>query len=279
MTWQPSAHQLARARVVRRQKRKKTLLATVVTIVVFVAIGAAIRLSPGWDPFRAYFLSWHDAKDVLPSIAAGFWINVRMFLVAEVFILLIALVVAVTRQSTSPWLAPARIVAVGYTDLFRGVPTILVVFVCGIGIPALQLTGFTNSPFWLTTIALVLCYGAYVAEVIRAGILSVHPNQIASAEALALKPSQTMRYVVLPQAVRRVIPPLINDFLSLQKDTALVSTVGVFEALRASTDYEGYHFNGTPLFVAGAFFLVVTIPVARFGDWVMVRQIRKEQGR
>jgi polar amino acid transport system permease protein len=125
----------------------------------------------------------------------------------------------------------------------------------------------------------VLCYGAYVAEVIRAGILSVHPNQIASADALALTRPQAMRYVILPQAVRRVIPPLINDFLSLQKDTALVSTVGVFEALRASTDYQGYHFNGTSLFVAGAFFLVVTIPVARFADWVMIRQIRKEQGR
>lgn len=279
MSWQPSAHQRARARVIRRQKRRQALLATIATVVVFVAIGAAIRLSPGWSNFQHYFLSWHDARGVFPAVATGFWINVRMFLVAEVFILIIALVVAVTRQSRTPWLAPARIVAVGYTDLFRGVPTLLVVFICGIGIPALQLTGFTNDPFWLTTIALVLCYGAYVAEVLRAGILSVHPNQIASAEALALKPGQTMRYVVLPQAVRRVIPPLINDFLSLQKDTALVSTVGVFEALRASTDYEGYHFNGTSLFVVGAFFLVVTIPVARFGDWVMIRQIRKEQGR
>lgn len=279
MSWQPSAHQLARARVVRRQKRNKAVLATLVTTVVFAAVGAIIRFSPGWPHFRAYFLSWHDARGVFHSIAVGFWINVRMFLIAEIFILVIALLVAVTRQSRTPWLAPARIVAVGYTDLFRGVPTLLVVIVCGVGIPSLQLTGFTNDPFWLCTIALVLCYGAYVAEVLRAGILSVHPNQVASADALALTRAQTMRYVVLPQAVRRVIPPLINDFLSLQKDTALVSTVGVFEALRASTDYEGYHFNGTPLFVAGAFFLVVTIPVARFGDWVMVRQIRKEQGR
>lgn len=279
MSWQPSAHQIARARVVRRRRVKQALVATLVTIAAFVAVGAAIVLSPGWEAFKAYFLVGHFAKGVFHSVAVGFWINVRMFLIAEVFILIIAVVVAVTRQSTTPWLTPARIVAVAYTDLFRGVPTLLVVTVCAVGVPALQLTGFTNDPFWLCTIALVLCYGAYVAEVIRAGILSVHPNQVASAEALALKRSQTMRYVILPQAIRRVIPPLINDFLSLQKDTALVSTVGVFEALRASTDYQNYHFNGTSLFVAGAFFLVVTIPVARFGDWVMVRQIRKEQGR
>ena len=209
----------------------------------------------------------------------GFWINIRMFLIAEVAILVLAMLVAVVRQSTTPWLAPARIVAVGYTDLFRGVPTLLVVIICATGIPALRLTGFTNDPFWLCTIALVLCYGAYVAEVLRAGILSIHPTQIASADALALTRSQTIRYVVLPQAVRRVIPPLINDFLSLQKDTALVSTVGVFEVLRASTDFQSYHFNGTSLLVAGAFFLVITIPVARFADWVMIRQIRKEQGR
>lgn len=279
MSWVPSAHQKARARIVRRRKLKRILLATVVTIVVFVAVGAAIRESPGWPAFKGYFLYWPDAKAVFHSMLVGFWINVRMFLIAEVAILALAMLVAVVRQSTSPWLAPARIVAVGYTDLFRGVPTLLVVIIFAEGIPALRLTGFTNDPFWLCTIALVLCYGAYVAEVLRAGILSVHPTQIASADALALTRPQTIRYVVLPQAVRRVIPPLINDFLSLQKDTALVSTVGVFEVLRASTDFQSYHFNGTSLIVAGAFFLVITIPVARFGDWVMIRQIRKEQGR
>jgi polar amino acid transport system permease protein len=279
VSWVPSAHQQARARVVRRRKLKQALLATVVTIVVFVAIGAAIRFSPGWDAFNRYFLHWPDARAVFHSMVVGFWINVRMFLIAEVGILIVAMIVAVVRQSTTPWLAPARIVAVGYTDLFRGVPTLLVVIVCATGIPALQLTGFTNDPFWLCTMALILCYGAYVAEVLRAGILSIHPTQFASADALALSRPQTIRYVVMPQAVRRVIPPLINDFLSLQKDTALVSTVGVFEVLRTATDYQGYHFNGTSLLVAGAFFLVITIPVARFGDWVMIRQIRREQGR
>ena len=279
MSWQPSAHQRARARVVRRRKLQQALIATIVTVVVFAAIITVVALSPGWDAFKDYFLSWPDARDVTHSIAVGFWINVRMFLVAEVFILIIAVLVAVVRQSKSPLLAPARILAVLYTDLFRGIPTLLVVTVCAVGIPALQLTGFTNSPFWLCTIALVLCYGAYVAEVMRAGILSIHPTQIASADALALRRSQTMRHVVLPQAIRRVIPPLINDFLSLQKDTSLVSAVGVFEALRSATDYQGYHFNGTSVFVAGAFFLIVTIPIARFADWVMVRQIRKEQGR
>lgn len=279
VSWQPSEHQRARARIVRRRHRRQALIALVATVVVFVAVGAVIGTSAGWPAFRAYFLSWHDAKGSFRAIAQGFWVNVRLFLIAEPLILIVAIAVAVVRQTKSPLLMPLRILAVVYTDLFRGVPTLLVVFVCALGIPALQLSGVTNSLFWLTDAALVLSYGAYVAEVIRAGILSIHPTQWASAEALALSRTQAMRHVVLPQAIRRVIPPIINDFVSLQKDTALVSAVGVEEALRAATDYGSYHFNYTPLLVAGAFFVVSTVPIARFTDWLMLRQMRKEYGR
>lgn len=279
MSWQPSAHQRARARVIRQRHRKQILIAFAATIVVFVALAFGITASAGWPVFRSYFLSWHDAKGSFPAIAHGFWTNVRIFLVAEPLILVLAIAVAVVRQTRSPLMTPLRILAVVYTDLFRGVPTLLVVFVCALGIPALQLSGVTNDLVWLTTVALVLSYGAYVAEVIRAGIMSIHPTQWASAEALALSRTQAMRHVILPQAIRRVIPPIINDFVSLQKDTALVSAVSVEEALRAATDYGSYHFNYTSLFVAAAFFVVMTVPIARFTDWLMLRQMRKEYGR
>jgi polar amino acid transport system permease protein len=279
VSWQPSEHQRARARVIRQRHRKQVLIAFAATIVAFVALGFAITASAGWPVFRAYFLSWPDAKGSFHAIAQGFWINVQIFLIAEPLILVLAIAVAVVRQSKSPLLTPLRILAVVYTDLFRGVPTLLVVVICALGIPALQLSGVTNSLVLLTAIALTLSYGAYVAEVIRAGILSIHPTQWASADALALSRAQTLRHVILPQAIRRVIPPIINDFVSLQKDTALVSAVSVWEALRAASDYQAYHFNGTPLLVAAAFFVVITVPIARFTDWLMLRQMRKEYGR
>ncbi len=191
-----------------------------------------------------------------------------MFLVAEPLILLIGIAVAVARQTVSPWLTPLRVAAVLYTDLLRGVPTLLVVVLLALGVPALRLTGVTTSLFGLTTVALVLSYGAYVAEVVRSGIESIHPSQLASAHALALSRSQTMRHVVLPQALRRVVPPLMNDFVSLQKDTALVSAVGVTEALLAAQDYGNFNFNYTPLLVAAAFFVALTVPLARFTDWL-----------
>jgi polar amino acid transport system permease protein len=219
-------------------------------------------------------------RAALPDVLSAFWkYNVTMFLLAEPLILLVGVAVAVTRHTVSPWLTPLRIVAVAYTDLFRGLPTILVVMLFGLGVPALRLTGVTNSLYWLTLVALVLCYGAYVAEVVRAGIDSVHPTQLASAQALALTRGQAMWHVVLPQALRRVVPPLVNDFVSLQKDTALVSVVGVFESLKAASDYGNYHFNYSPMVLAGAFFVVVTVPIARCTDWLGARARRREWGR
>jgi polar amino acid transport system permease protein len=262
MGWHPSERELERQAVRRRLRLQQIAIATVVTVVVAVGLVLLVLSSPGWDRVRDYFLSWSHARESFAAIAEGFWINIRIFLVAEPCVLVLGALVAIARQTTSPWLAPLRLLATGYTDLFRGVPSILVVVICGIGIPALGLSGVTSSLFWLTTFALVLCYGAYVAEVFRAGILAIHPTQVASAEALALTHSQTMRFVVLPQAVRRVVP-----------------AVGVFEALRAAQDYQGYNFNGTPLLVAAAYFLIVAVPLTRLTDWLMRRQIEKEQGR
>ncbi|GAA1907224.1 amino acid ABC transporter permease [Nocardioides lentus] len=276
--WTPSEHEVERRAVRRRLRRRGTLVAGVATVVGLGLLVALVVLSPGWQRVQETFLSPYHAREALPSIAQGFLLNVGMFLVAEPLILLLGTLVAVARGTTSPWLTPVRLLAVAYVDLFRGLPTLLVVFLFAFGIPALQLQGVTTSLFWLATAALVLCYGAYVAEVIRAGIDSVHPSQVASARSLALSQSQVMRHVVLPQAGRRVVPPLMNDFVSLQKDTALVASVGVFEALFAAQDYGNYNFNYTPLLVAGLFFVALTIPLARLTDWLGRRVAERERG-
>ncbi len=277
--WTPSERQLERQAVAARVRRRQRATAALITLVVFGGLALGAVSSPGWDRFADTFLDTGHMRAAFPEVRDAFWTNVKMFLIAEPLILLLGGLVAVTRSTVSPWLTPARILAVVYTDLFRGVPTILVVMVCAFGIPAMQLTGVTNSLFWLTLVALVLSYGAYVAEVIRAGIESVHPTQLASAQALALSRGQAMRHVVLPQALRRVVPPLMNDFVSLQKDTALISAVGVMEALRAASDYGNYNFDYSAYLVAAAFFLVVTVPLARLTDWLAARAARRERGR
>ncbi len=264
--WQPSARQQERLALARAQRRRSTLVASASAVAVFGVLILAVLLSPGWPTVRATFFDWSQAKAAAPEVLEGFWLNVRLFLLAEPLILVLGLAVAALRVTSSPLLAPMRLVAVGYTDLFRGLPTVLVVFLVCFGVPALGLQGVTSSLFWLALVALVLSYGAYVAEVFRAGIESVHPSQVASATALGLTHGQIMRHVVLPQAVRRVMPPLLNDFISLQKDTALVAVVGLSDALGTASDTANFTFNFTPYLVAAALFVALTIPLARFTD-------------
>jgi polar amino acid transport system permease protein len=275
--WTPSARQVERQAVRRRLRLRSALVATLATVVAAGLLVVGITSSPGWPTFRETFLSWDDARAALPTIWEGFGKNVLMFLVAEPLILVLGALVAIVRSTHAAALFPIRALAVVYTDVFRGIPTILLVFVFCFGIPALQLQGVTNSLMWLGVSALVLSYGAYVAEVFRAGIESVHPSQVASADALGLSSTQSMRYVVLPQAVRRVVPPLLNDFVSLQKDTALIGAVGVFEALFAARDYANFNFNYTPYLVTAVFFIVLTVPLARFTDWLGKRYARRER--
>ncbi len=275
--WQPSVRELERRTLRRRLRLRSILISTVAVLVVFTVLGLVITGSPGWPRVRDLFFSWEDAKASLPAIRQGFWLNVQLFMIAEVVILVLALAVALARTARSPWLAPVRLTAVLYTDLFRGVPTILLIVLLGFGMPALQLQGVPNSAFFWAGVALVLSYGAYVAEVFRAGIESIHPSQVSSADALGLSRSQAMRYVVVPQAVRRVVPPLLNDFVSLQKDTALVSSVAVFDAVFAAKDYAAFNFNYTPLVVVAAFFVAMTVPLARFTDWVQRRWMERER--
>jgi polar amino acid transport system permease protein len=275
--WAPSPRQVERQALRRRLGQRRALVAAVATVLVLGVLILVVVTSPGWPTVRKTFLNWPDAKAAFPTIWHGFLLNVAMFMIAEPLILVLAAVVAMIRVTTGPALFPLRAIAVVYTDVFRGVPTILVVFLFCFGIPALRLQGVTNSLFWLGIAALVISYGAYVAEVFRAGIETVHPSQVASAQALGLSSGQTMRYVVLPQAVRRVLPPLLNDFVALQKDTALIGTVGVFEAFFAASDYANFHFNYTPYLVTAALFIALTVPLARFTDALGNRAMRRER--
>ena len=276
-TWAPSERELARRRVRRARRRRSVLVASVTTVLVFVALGLAITATPGWERVRETFFDLGHARDSLPEIWAQFWKNVAIFLAAEPFILLLGLGLALVRVSRSALLTPLRIVAVLWTDVLRGVPTVLLILLLGFGVPALRLEGLPTSGLFWAAVALVLSYSAYVAEVFRAGIDSIHPSQLNSAAALGLSRAQALRHVVVPQAVRRVVPPLLNDFVSLQKDTALVSLVGAFDAVYAARDYTAYHFNYTAYVVVALFFVVLTVPLARFTDWLQRRWVEKER--
>ncbi|MCX6469221.1 amino acid ABC transporter permease [Williamsia herbipolensis] len=273
-----SARQRERERYRRRRNRIRATVAAVSTIVVLGALVGVVLASPGWDRVRATFFDYDDAVGSLGDVASAFVLNIRLFLTVEVAVLVLGLLIAVIRVIPAPALAPVKVIAVVYTDVFRGTPTLLIVLLVGFGVPALELTGLPTSLFWLGVIALTLSYGAYVAEVIRAGILSVHPSQWASGRAIGLSYAKTLRHVVLPQALRRVAPPLLNDFVSLQKDTALLSTIGLVESLRAAQVISGRDFVFTPYVVAACFFIVATIPLARLTDHLTVRSLRRENG-
>jgi polar amino acid transport system permease protein len=202
---------------------------------------------------------------------------VKIFCIAEPIILVLALLVAVVRGLPGPVFWPFRALAIAYADLFRGVPTILVILMLGFGMPALGLSWLPTSETFWATVALVLIYTAYVSEVYRAGIESVHPSQEAAARSLGLTRAQGLRYVIVPQAVRRVIPPLLNDFIGLQKDTALVSVLGVVDALQQAQLDESASFNFTPYLAAAALFVAITIPLTRFTDWLVARERGRRQ--
>jgi polar amino acid transport system permease protein len=250
------------------------LLSTAVFVTVVVV---AISQSPGWPEVHRVFFSWEDIRGTFPEIARAFVLNVKIFVVCEVFILVFALLIAVLRSLPGPVFFPLRALAVIYTDLARGVPTILVIALLGYGAPALQLQGVPTSRVFWAGVGLVLIYSGYVAEVYRAGIESVHPSQEAAARSLGLSRAQALRFVILPQAVRRVIPPLLNDFIGLQKDTALVGTLGVIEAFNQSQIDANASFTFGSYLAAAVLFVAITIPLARFTDVLIARDRRRRQ--
>ena len=257
--------------------RRSVAIALASTVVFFGLVVFAITRSPGWPEVRRQFFDWHEFRSTFPEIAHAFLLNVKIFCIAEVFILVFALLLAVLRSLPGPVFFPLRALAIVYADLFRGIPTILVIAMLGFGAPALGLSYIPKSVIFWGIVSLVLIYSAYVSEVYRAGIDSIHPSQEAAARSLGLTRAQTLRRVILPQAVRRVIPPLLNDFIGLQKDTALVGTLGAVEAFQQSQIDTNATFNFTAYLSAAVLFVAVTIPLARFTDWLIVRDRRRRQ--
>jgi polar amino acid transport system permease protein len=254
-------------------------IALISTFLVFGGLAFLIGSSPGWPSIRDAFFDGAVFADAFPKILRAFRINVFMFVVAEALVLVFALLLAILRSLPGPVFLPLRIIAAIYTDFFRGVPTILVIFLLGFGAPALRLQGVPTSDLFWGIVALTLVYTAYVAEVYRAGIESVHPSQVASARSLGLTRAHSLRYVVVPQAVRRVIPPLLNDFIGLQKDTALVGALGsVVEGLRQAQISQFRYFDFTPFVALALIYLVITVPMTRCVDWLVERERRRRQG-
>jgi len=251
------------------------VISTVSTVVVLGTLTTIVVTSPGWHTVRETFFSAEAFKQSFGQVLQGFWLDVRMFMVIEAVVLVAGLLIALCRIVQVPALFPLRVLAVVYVDVLRGVPTILVVYLVGFAVPTLELSGVPTGAVFLGGAALAMCYSAYVAEVYRAGIESVHPSQAAAALALGLTPTQALRHVVIPQAVRRVVPPLLNDFISLQKDVALVSILGPQEAFRVAQIFAASQFNYTPLLAAAALYLCVTIPLTRIVDRLQARTVRE----
>ncbi len=241
--------------------RRSVAIAIASTVVFFAVVIFAITHAPGWPAVRSQFFNWHEFKSTFPEIARAFRLNIKIFCIAEVFILVFALFLAVLRSLPGPVFFPLRALAIVYTDLFRGIPTILVIAMLGFGAPALGLSYIPKSVIFWGIVSLVLIYSAYVA----------------AARSLGLSRAQTLRRVILPQAVRRVIPPLLNDFIGLQKDTALVGTLGAVEAFQQSQIDTNATFNFTAYLCAAALFVAITIPLARFTDWLIARDRRQRQ--
>lgn len=256
----------------RRQAARSAAIAAVSTALVVGALVWLVRSSPGWPAVREAFFSAEAFSASLPLIVDSFWLNVRVFVVCEAAILVLALLVALGRGARSPLLFPVRVACTVYVDVFRGIPVLLVLFLLGFGVPALRLPGVPSDPIFWAGVALVLSYSAYVSEVYRAGLDAVPETQRAAARAVGLTQAQALRHVVLPQAVRRVVPPLLNDFIALQKETALVGVLGPIEAARQAQIFSSRTFNFTSYVAAALVFLAVTVPLTRLTDWLLARQ-------
>jgi len=267
-----------RAAYERARRRRSTAVAATSSLVVVAAVVLLVPRMPRWDRVRASFFSGDQFRDSLPRLLEAFVLDIRIFAWSAPCILALAMLVAVARNSRSAALFPVRVITVVYTDVMRGVPVILWIYLIGFGVPGLGMDRPWNSPLLWGSVALVITYAAYVAEVFRAGIESVHESQRAAARSLGLSSFQMMRHVVLPQALRRVIPPLMNDLVSLQKDVALVSIIGPVEILRQAGIDKSKFANFTPYVAAAVVFLCITIPLTRLTDWLLERERRRTGG-
>ena len=264
--WLPSPRELIRQERRKKLAQRKFLIAALSTFIVLAGLITLVVTSPGWDIVKKTFFDLDYGREVFPTVIKGIFLNIKLTIIGSICIGAIALLLAILRTTRSAALTPFRLLATAYVDIFRGIPLLLVIFLIGFGVPALGLKGLTSNVTILGTAAVVITYSAYVAEVIRSGILSIHPSQRAAARSLGLTHAQSMRHIVLPQALRRVVPPLLNDFVALLKDTGLVSILGVIDAIRAAQINASRTFNYTPYVVAALLFLFITIPLTRYTD-------------
>lgn len=260
----------------RSRARRSTLVAMASTVVFAAVVAFATMSSPGWPRVRDSFFNVRIGWESLPALLDGLWLNVRVLVVCQVLILIVGLALAAARSLRGPVWFPVRALAIGYVDLFRGLPLLICLYLVGFGLPGLRLSGVPNNPVLLGGLALVLVYSAYVAEVFRAGIESVHPSQLAAAKSLGLNYLRTLQLVVLPQAARRVTPALLNDFVALQKDCGLISVLGAVDAVRAAQIQAASSYNFTPYVVAGLLFIALAVPSARLADWVARRSATRQ---
>ena len=268
----------SRRRVPPREAVRSTLIALVSTVVVLGGLTFVITSSPSWPDVQHSFFDGAIFAYSLPKVIEAFGTNIALFVIAEILTLILGLVLAILRGLPGPVFFPLRLLATIYVDFFRAVPGLLIIALLGFGVPALELPGVPGDSFFWAIIALTLVYSAYVSEVYRAGIESVHWSQEAAARSLGLSRLQALRFVIVPQAVRRVIPPLLNDFIGLQKDTVLVSTLGVVEIFRESSIIKAAKFNFTPYIAVALVFVVITIPLARLTDWLIARERAGQAG-
>ena len=277
--WQPSQIEITRRLARRNRNRRNSMIAASSSLLVLGTFATIVVTSPGWVTLRDTFFNWAYGVEILPKVLLGFSTNIALTVIAGTLVAFNGLVIALLRTSRSPALTPFRILATVYVDVFRGIPMLLVILLVGFGIPALQISGVTNDVLILGTLAVIITYSAYVAEVIRSGILTVHPSQRAAARSLGLSHFQTLRYVVLPQAIKRVTPPLLNDLVALIKDTGLVSILGVTDAIRAAQIQTSKTFNYTPYVMAALIFLLVTIPLTRVTDRMLRNSMARESAQ
>ena len=265
-------------RVAYRQSRaRRSIVVALLSTALFAAVLLfAVTSSPGWPRVRDSFFNLRIGWESLPALLDGLWLNVRVLVVCQLLVLIVGLCLAAVRSLRGPVWFPLRALATGYVDLFRGLPLLICLYLVGFGLPGLRLSGVPTNPVLLGGLALVLIYSAYVAEVLRAGIESVHPSQLAAAKSLGLNYRRTMQLVVLPQATRRVTPALLNDFVALQKDCGLISVLGAVDAVRAAQIQSATTYNFTPYVVAGLLFVALAVPSARLADWAARRSAMRQ---